>query len=77
MVSSKVALIIGAVMLVLRRMYVVVEGVAVAGGIEVVGEAVEGLMVVAEVVVYVSVIAGVYGLEAVSEVSGVSEVSEV
>jgi len=64
-------------MLVLRRIYVVIEGIAVAGGrIEVVGKAVKGLIVVieVEVVVYVLVIAGVCGLEAVSEISKVYKV---
>ena len=65
MVSGEVGLVVlGVMMLVLRRMYVVVEGIAV--GIEVVGEAIGGLMVV-EVVVYVSVMAEAYGLEAVSK----------
>ena len=71
MVSGEVELaVLGATMLVLRRMYVVVEGIVAAAGIEVVGKAIE-------VVVYVSVIAGVCGLEAVSEVSEVSEVYKV
>ena len=76
MVSGEVGLVIGAIMPVLRRMYVAVEGMAVARGIEVVGEAIKGLIVVAEVevVVYILVIAGVYGLEAVSEVSEVYKV---
>jgi hypothetical protein len=56
-VSSEVALIVEAIMLVLRRMYVVVEGVVMAGEIEVVGEAIKDLIVVIEVVVYVSVMA--------------------
>jgi hypothetical protein len=69
-VSGEVELVIGVriiMMLVLRRMYVVVEGV------EVVGKAI----VATEVVVYVLVMAEVYGLKAVSRVSKVSEVSEV
>ena len=66
MVSGEVELaVLGATMLVPRRMYVVVvEGMAAAGGIEVVGKAIEAI----EVVVYVLVIAEVCGLEAVSEV---------
>lgn len=68
MVSGEVGLaVLGATTLVLRRMYVVVEGIVAAAGIEVVGEAIE-------VVVYVSVIAEVCGLEAVSEVSEVYKV---
>jgi len=65
-VSGEVELaVLGATMLVPRRMYVVVvEGMAAAGGIEVVGKAIEAI----EVVVYVLVIAEVCGLEAVSEV---------
>ena len=54
-------------MLVLRRIYIVVEGIVPAAGIEVVGKAIE-------VVVYISVIAEVYGLEAVFKVSEVSKV---
>jgi len=70
-VSGEVALVIGVrMMLVLRRMYVVVEGIAAKGGVEVVGKAIVAI----EVVVYVLVMAGVYGLEAVSEVSEVYEV---
>ena len=71
MVSGEVELVIGVrMMLVLRRMYVVVEGIAAKGGVEVVGKAIVAI----EVVVYVLVMAGVYGLEAVSEVSEVYEV---
>jgi len=73
-VSGEVELaVLGATMLVLRRMYVVVEGIAAAAGIEVVGKAIEAI----EVVVYVLVIAEVCGLEAVSEVSEVFEVYKV
>ena len=60
-------------MLVLRRMYVVVKRVAAlgrGGGIEVVGKAI----VVIKVVVCILVMAEVYGLEVVSEVSEVSKV---
>ena len=42
-------------MLVLRRIYVVVEGMAVAGGKVVVDKAIKGLIVI-EVVVYISVL---------------------
>lgn len=74
-------MVVGAMMLVLRRMCVIVEGMA--GGIEVVvGEVVEaiealeaiGVIEVIEVVVCVSVIAEVCGLEAVFEGFEVSEV---
>jgi hypothetical protein len=61
-VSGEVELVVGVrimMMLVLRRMYVVVEGV------EVVGKAI----VATEVVVCVLVMAEVYGLEAVSNIS--------
>ena len=67
MASGEVDLaVLGAMMmLVLRRMYVVVEGMAAAAaGIEVVGKAIEAI----EVVVCVLVMAEVCGLEAVSEV---------
>ena len=65
MVSGEVELVVGVrMMLVLRRMYVVVEGVKVVGK----------AIVAIEVVVCVLVMAEVYGLEAVSEVSEVSEV---
>jgi len=61
-VSGEVELVIGVrMMLVLRRMYVVIE---------VVGKAIVAI----EVVVYILVIAEVQGLEAVSEVSEVSKV---
>ena len=74
MVSSKVKLVIGVrMMLVLRRIYIVIKRVAAlgrGGGIEVVGKAI----VVIEVVVCILVMAKVYGLEAVSEVSEVSKV---
>jgi len=61
-VSGEVELVVGVrMMLVLRRMYVVVE---------VVGKAIVAI----EVVVCVLVIAEVQGLEAVSEVSEVSKV---
>ena len=73
MVSGEVELaVLGATMLVLRRMYVGVKRVAAlggGGGIEVVGKA-----IVAIEVVCILVMAEVYGLEAVSEVSEVSEV---
>ena len=75
MVSGEVELVVGARMLVLRCMYVVVEGMA--GEIEaVVCKAIEAIKML-EVVVCVSVMAEVCGLEAVSEVSKVSEISEV
>ena len=62
MVFGEVKLVIGVrIMLVLRRIYVVVEGV------EVVGKAIMAI----KVLVYVLVIAEVYGLEAVSKVSKV------
>ena len=62
MVSGEVELVVGVrMMLVLRRMYVVVE---------VVGKAIVAIKVVGCVLV----MAEVYGLEAVSEVSEVSEV---
>ena len=65
MVSGEVELVVGVrIMLVLRHMYVVIEGV------EVVGKAI----VVIEVLVCVLVMAEVYGLEAVSKVSKVYEV---
>ena len=71
MVSGEVELVVGVrMMLVLRRMYVVVKRVAAlggGGGIEVVGKAIVAI----EVVVCVLVMAEVYGLEAVSEVSKV------
>ena len=68
MVSGEVELVVGLrIMLVLRHMYMVVEGV------EVVGKAIVAI----EVLVCVLVMAEVYGLEAVFEVSEVSEVSEV
>ena len=74
MVSGEVELVVGVrMMLVLRRMYVVVKRVAAlgrGGGIEVVGKAIVAI----EVVVCILVMAEVYGLEAVSEVSEVSEV---
>ena len=71
MVSGKVETVIGG-MLVPMRIYIVVEGTAAAAavGIEVVGKVIKAI----EVVVYVSVIAEVYGFEAVSRVSEVSEV---
>jgi len=76
-VSSEVGLaILKATMLVLRRIYVVVEGIvaveriAAAVGIEVVDKAIEAI----EVVVCVLVIAKVCGLEAVSKVSEVYKV---
>ena len=63
MVSGKIELVVGVrMMLVLRRMYVVVEVVGVVG---VVGKAIVAI----EVVVCVLVMAEVYGLEAVSNVS--------
>ena len=67
MASGEVDLaVLGAMMmLVLRRMYVVVEGMA--AGIEVVGKAIEAIEAI-EVVVCVLVMAEVCGLEAVSEV---------
>ena len=59
-VSSEVKLVIlGTIILVLRRIYVVVEGIAEM--IEVVGKAIKAI----KVVVYVLVIAEVYSLEAV------------
>ena len=62
MVSGEVELVIGVrMMLVLRHIYVVAE---------VVGKAIVAI----EVVVCILVMAEVYGLEAVSEVSEVSEV---
>ena len=74
MVSGKVELVIGVrMMLVLRHIYIVVKRVTALGrgeGIEVVGKAIVAI----EVVVYILVMAEVYGLEAVSEVSEVSEV---
>jgi chromate transport protein ChrA len=69
-VSGEAKLVIGVriiIMLVLRRIYVVVEGV------EVVGKAI----VATKVVVCVLVIAEIYGLKAVSRVSKVSKVSKV
>ena len=60
MVSGEVELVVGVrMMLVLRRMYVVVEVVGVVGK----------AIVAIEVVVCVLVMAEVYGLEAVSDVS--------
>ena len=60
MVSGEVELVIGVrMMLVLRHMYMVVEVVGVVGK----------AIVVIEVVVCVLVMAEVYGLEAVSDVS--------
>ena len=68
MVSSEVELVIGVrIMLVLKHIYMVVEGV------EVVGKAIVAI----EVLVYVLVIAEVYGLEAVFKISEVSKVSKV
>ena len=68
--------VIGAVTLVLRRTYVVKEGVV--GGIEVVGMAVKAIKAIevtkVVVVFYILVTAEIYGLEAVSEVSKVSKV---
>ena len=67
--------------LVLRRTYVVVEGVV--GGIEVVGavvkaieaiKAIKAIEVTEVVVVYILVTAKIYGLETVFEVSKVSKV---
>jgi hypothetical protein len=70
-VSSEVKLaILGAIILVLRRIYVVIEGIVAAAGIEVVGKAIK-------VVVYVLVIAEVYSLEAVFKVFKVSKVYKV
>ena len=71
MVSSEATQVVGAMILVLRHMYMVIE--VIAGGIEVVGKAIETIEVI-EVVVYVSVMAEVCGLEAVSEVFEVYEV---
>ena len=69
MVSGEVELVVGVrMMLVLRRMYVVVKRVAALGregGIEVVGKAIVAI----EVVVCILVMAKVYGLKAVSDVS--------
>ena len=65
MVSGEVELVVGVrMMLVLKHIYVVVEGVKVVG---------KAIMVI-EVVVCILVIAEVYGLKAVSEVSEVSKV---
>ena len=66
MVSGEVELVVGVrMMLVLRRMYMVVEGVKVVGK----------AIVAIEVVVCVLVMAEVYGLEAVSDVSEAYKVS--
>ena len=74
MVFSKVKLVIGVrMMLVLRHIYMVIKRVAAlgrGGGIEVVGKAI----MVIEVVVCILVMAEVYSLEAVFEVSKVSKV---
>ena len=77
MVSGEVEVevVVGAMVLVLKRMYVFVEGMA-GERIEVVGKAIEAIEVI-EMVAYVSVMAEVCGLEAVSEVSEVYEVYEV
>ena len=68
MVSSEVELVIGVrIMLVLRHIYIVIEGV------EVVGKAIMAI----KVLVCVLVMAKVYGLKAVFKVSEVSKVSKV
>ena len=68
MVSNKVKLVIGIrIMLILRHIYVVIEGV------EVVGKAIVAI----KVLVCVLVITKVYGLEAVSKVSKEFEVFKV